>query len=869
MSELHITPQFHLRGNAAFDRQGNGLGLLALLNAPGGTQGLEENYFRRFARDFITRLCNAPAPEGKELAELFAATRPVPEAFAFFALEAPLMMGGEFLDGTFLARLHGELEAAVQAAFKTFQGDFPAYLRSLGRHWQDVGKVSFHLAENKGATKEDYPFAFMASFIHRLSENDKPKHLPLAAALKAYAHDRAALQTLLAPIQHAAQGSELIRELLESRRVFQPAAWTPAEAYAFLKDIPVFEDANIVVRVTNLWKERPPTASVSVSVSDKSTGHLKVDNLLYFSADVTLDGQPLTRAEIGELLASEGGLVRLRGQWVEADPARIARLLKRFENTEPVTMGEGLRALAGLDDGLTDDDRTLCRIQAAGKLKEMLERFGNPASIEMPPLPDKLAGTLRHYQTDGVKYLNAATAFGMGVCLADDMGLGKTLQTLSLLTLWKNMGRLDGLPVLLVLPATLLANWKHESAAFTPDLNVAILHPSCLDKEQMAALTADPAAFLASYDLALISYGMLTRLDALRRIEFPAVIADEAQAIKNPGSKQSLAVRAIRARCRIALTGTPVENHLTDLWSLFDFINPGLLGTIAGFKKFLGESDGNYASLRRLTRPFILRRLKTDKSLIPDLPDKTEVKAWCSLSRKQAALYEIAVKHLAKDLEERDRTERQGIVFNYLMQFKQICNHPAHFSGSGDFAPESSGKFQRLAELAEPIAARQEKLLVFTQFREMTEPLHDHLTRCFGRPGLILHGGTPVHKRRGLVDAFQTEDGPPFFVLSLKAAGVGLNLTAASHVIHFDRWWNPAVENQATDRAFRIGQKRNVLVHKFICAGTLEERIDEMIASKQGLADELLSVGAEQLITAMSNNELLDFLKLDLTTMEQ
>ena len=354
------------------------------------------------------------------------------------------------------------------------------------------------------------------------------------------------------------------------------------------------------------------------------------------------------------------------------------------------------------------------------------------------------------------------------------------------------------------------------------------------------------------------------------------MILDEAQAIKNPAARQTRAVKELHAWGRIALTGTPVENRLGDLWSLFDFINPGLLGSAAEFgrlvKQLSADSSRQFAPLRQLTGPYILRRLKTDKRIISDLPDKTEVTAWCALSKAQAALYEQAVREMARQLADVDdeSVERRGLVLAFLMRFKQICNHPSQWLHDGGFEPAESGKFLRLRELAEAMAARQERVLVFTQFREMTAPLADYLAHLFGRPGLVLHGSTPVRERHKLVAAFQHEEGgPPFFVLSLKAGGTGLNLTAASHVIHFDRWWNPAVENQATDRAFRIGQKRNVLVHKFACRGTVEEKIDQLIEEKKSLATELLGhagdegEGAAARLTEMADDELLRFVALD------
>jgi non-specific serine/threonine protein kinase len=347
-------------------------------------------------------------------------------------------------------------------------------------------------------------------------------------------------------------------------------------------------------------------------------------------------------------------------------------------------------------------------------------------------------------------------------------------------------------------------------------------------------------------------------------------VLDEAQAIKNPDAKQARTAKKLKAQSRFALTGTPIENRLGDLWSIFDFINPGLLGSAKEFTNFtkrLADRPHNpYGPLRELARPYILRRLKTDKTVIADLPDKTEVKAFCQLSRKQAALYQQAVKQLAELLENTEGIQRKGLILSFLMRFKQICNHPSQWLGDGAWSEEDSGKWERLRDIAEVIAAKQEKVLVFTQFREVTAPLAAFLGSVFGRPGLVLHGGTEVKKRKELVRRFQEDESVGFFVLSLKAGGAGLNLTAASHVVHFDRWWNPAVENQATDRAFRIGQNKNVLVHKFVCRGTVEEKIDHMIESKQQLSKDLLEGSADLLLTELKDEELLRLVALDLNS---
>ena len=371
---------------------------------------------------------------------------------------------------------------------------------------------------------------------------------------------------------------------------------------------------------------------------------------------------------------------------------------------------------------------------------------------------------------------------------------------------------------------------------------------------------------LTAVDLVITSYGALLRYDWLSSTRWRVLVIDEAQAIKNPGSKQTRAVKQLIAHTRIALTGTPVENRLGDLWSIFDFTHPGLLGSGQAFGRYvrrLAEAK-TYRPLRELVRPYILRRLKTDKSVIADLPDKTEMKAFCHLTATQAALYQKAVEELAEALDRSEGMGRKGVVLSFLMRFKQICNHPSQWLGDGGWGETESGKFARLRELAEVIAAKQEKMLVFTQFREATQPIAAFLGHVFGREGLILHGGTPVSKRKGLVRRFQDDELTPFFVLSLKAGGSGLNLTAASHVVHFDRWWNPAVENQATDRAFRIGQSRNVLVHKFVCRGTVEDKIDQLIESKQVLVKDVLEGGAELQLTELSDQALLNLVALDI-----
>jgi non-specific serine/threonine protein kinase len=588
---------------------------------------------------------------------------------------------------------------------------------------------------------------------------------------------------------------------------------------------------------------------------------------------VMLDGEPLTEVEVAILLAGTENLVLLRGRWVEVDRARLQRTMEQFHAAEELaardglTFAEAMRMLAGA--AVTRDDPAApdtgwARVTAGPWLEQTLKELRAPVGDGIDP-GLALRGTLRPYQKAGTRWLHLLAGLGLGACLADDMGLGKTIQVLSLLLLVEQARGARPRPSLLVAPASLLANWVAEIENFAPGLKAAIVHPSAMPADQLKAFTAEQAL---DYDLVITSYGSLLRIPVFAETDWRFVILDEAQAIKNPNARQTKAAKALKARARIALTGTPVENHLGDLWSIFDFINPGLLGNAKQFTRYtrgLAERPHNpYGPLRELVRPYILRRMKTDKSIIADLPDKTEIKALCGLSRRQTALYRQAVEDLARSLEESGGIQRKGIVLAMLMRLKQVCNHPSQWLNDNVWAEEDSGKWARLRAIAEVVAARQEKMLVFTQFREMTGPLATFLGQIYGRPGLVLHGETAVKNRKVLVQRFQDDEIVPFFVLSLKAGGSGLTLTAASHVVHFDRWWNPAVENQATDRAFRIGQKKNVVVHKFICRGTVEEKIDTLIDAKKGLSDELLTGGDEINLTEMTNGEIMRMVSLDL-----
>jgi superfamily II DNA or RNA helicase len=855
--------------------KGPGHGLLCLgADEVGTVLPPELSYWREFGCRYVTALCAlhgigesrakppVPAPANSELEQL---------AFA-----VPPMAGAEYLTTPLLADLWHRIDAAFDAELAVAKLTVQEFLKGRHSAWNLVGRVHFNLAENR--KDEDAPFAFLATYTTRLSSAAKAQHLPLGKALQEYsgARNRERLLSLLVPVQRAAELCPWLKAMVDAGEIYHPLRWSPAEALALLKDVPALEGAGVVVRMPASWsKNRPAHPLVKVTVGGKAPSQLGMDALLDFQMEVALDGEALSKAEIRRLLAQSEGLAFIRGKWVEVDHDRLARALEQFEAIERraaddgLSFNEAMRLLAGAAiaaDGAEGAVAIDWSETVAGPwLAETLAGLRHPDGLARVDPGESLRGTLRPYQQAGVQWLYLLTRLRLGACLADDMGLGKTIQVLSLLLVLKAESRHTRKPSLVVAPASLLANWAAEIVRFSPSVKAVVAHPSAMPAEQ---LKSDSAETLADTDLVITSYGSLARVPWLASTPWRLVILDEAQAIKNPAAKQTKAVKALKAGTRIALTGTPIENRLGDLWSIFDFINPGLLGSSKQFSEFvknLADRPQNpYAPLRELVHPYILRRLKTDKSIIADLPDKTEVKTFCSLSRKQAALYQQAVDELSQQLEQVDGMKRRGLVLAFLMRLKQICNHPSQWLGDGAWAEADSGKFARLRDLAEVIASRQEKVLVFSQFKETTAPLAAFLGSVFGQPGLVLHGQTEVKKRKELVRRFQDDESVPFFVLSVKAGGAGLNLTAASHVIHFDRWWNPAVENQATDRAFRIGQTRNVLVHKFVCQGTVEDKIDQMIESKKQLAGDFLEGGAETQLTELKDEELLKLVALDL-----
>jgi superfamily II DNA or RNA helicase len=889
--ELRLTPQGHLviedqddapeidartltRLTEAFAR-GTGHGLVHLGAAEiGHALPPVLVWWRAYAARYIGSLClHASGAADDGAATLPDVPAPTEAERASLVLTAPMMAGAEYLTPDVLQDLWNEMARAFAISLAESGTGLQRFLTALNPAWNLVGRVHFNLAENR--RDAELPFAFMATYTTRLSAQAKAQHVPLGQALREYAgaSNRDKLLSLLLPVQRAAETCDWLRPMIDAGEIYHPLRWGPGEASRFLHSLPELESAGVVVRMPAAWRaNRPPRPQVTGTIGTRAPSAVGLDGILDFRMGVTLDGEPLTEDEIATLLSGTEDLVLLRGQWVEVDRARFERTLDQFRAAEALaardgmSFAEAMRMLAGAavtGEETAARDVDWSQVTAGPWLEQTLKDLRTADGGGADPGP-ALHGTLRPYQQAGTRWLHLLSGLGLGACLADDMGLGKTIQVLSLLLVDKARSP-NRPPSLLVAPASLLGNWAAEIEKFAPGLNAVIVHPSAMPADEIRQFIPERAA---DHDLAITTYGSLLRIPALAEIGWRFVILDEAQAIKNPNARQTKAAKALRGTARIALTGTPVENHLGDLWSIFDFINPGLLGSARQFSRYtkaLTERiDNPYGPLRELVRPYILRRMKTDKSIIADLPDKTEIKAYCGLSRRQAALYGQAVEDLAKSLEETDGIQRKGIVLAMLMRLKQICNHPSQWLNDAVWAEEDSGKWARLREIAEVVAARQEKMLVFTQFREMTGPLAAFLGQIFGQPGLVLHGETAVKNRKALVQQFQEDESVPFFVLSLKAGGSGLTLTAASHVVHVDRWWNPAVENQATDRAFRIGQKKNVVVHKFICRGTVEEKIDRLIESKRGLPDELLAGGGEINLTEMKNDEILRLVALDL-----
>ena len=663
------------------------------------------------------------------------------------------------------------------------------------------------------------------------------------------------------------QASGICAGVADSLQRKRPAGWKldAAMAYQFLTGESIaLEEAGYGIILPAWWTRRgtktKPTLRANVKTPQmQGGGGVSLATMLELNLEVALGDQVMTAQELEALAQLKTPLVRLRGQWVELNASEIRAALDFWNRNEETTLKDVIRLAVGA--GETPGGFDVDGVAASGWVEDLLGQLTGRAEFQELETPEGFCGTLRPYQQRGYSWLAFLRRWGLGACLADDMGLGKTVQTLAAIQQDRREG-VEG-PTLLVCPTSVLNNWRKEAARFTPDLLLMVHHGPSRRRD------AEFVEAARQHAIVVASYGVLARdVRFMAEVPWRGIVLDEAQNIKNPATRQARAARSLGADYRVALTGTPVENHVGDLWSVMQFLNPGLLGTESEFKRnyfipIQAERDEGAAQrLQRATGPFILRRLKTDRSIITDLPDKMETKEFCPLTREQATLYEAVLREAEQALEEAEGIGRRGAILGTLTKLKQVCNHPRQLLGDNSAIGGRSGKLARLQDMLEEIIAVGDRALIFSQFAEMGGILQRHIQDTFGKEALFLHGGVSRRQRDRMVERFQdVQKGPPVFILSLRAGGTGLNLTAANHVFHYDRWWNPAVENQATDRAFRIGQTSNVQVHKFMCAGTLEERIDLMIEAKQANAERVVGAG-EGWLTELSNDELRDVLSL-------
>ncbi|WP_094095165.1 DEAD/DEAH box helicase [Paenibacillus physcomitrellae] len=675
---------------------------------------------------------------------------------------------------------------------------------------------------------------------------------------------------LLLCLYKAAEWSPEIQEAMRSSRP-EGTELDQEEVYRFLsRTVPLLRRSGVTVQMPSRWtKEGKKRAGVKLrtgSWDPKETDRapragVGMQQLVTFKLEAVLGDRMLSQQELEELAASKVPLVFFQGEWIEIDVKEIRQVLKYMKKHEDgsMTFAELMHLAADPELDGQWEGMYVAGFEMEGLLQSLVQ--GNTlGSLETRPVPKSLQGTLRPYQERGFQWLSLMRKLGFGALLADDMGLGKTIQVITAM--------LDGSKeegaYLIICPTSLLGNWQRELSRFAPQLSVYIHH---------GGKRLHGEAFIQAcktYDVVLTTYQLAGRDSAeMRELYWSAIVLDEAQYIKNFGTKQAQSVMKLRAPQRIAMTGTPVENRLGELWSIFQFLNPGYLGTSAAFRRQFAaggdEHPEELARLRRLVAPFLLRRLKSDPDISKDLPKKIEMKSYCSLTAEQAVLYKNVTDELMAKIHDSQGIARKGLVLSSLTRLKQICDHPALQSdgaaASRTSAAGRSGKLERLLELADTVTENGEAALIFTQYVRMGELLARHIGSRYGFEPYFLHGSVPKKERDEMVHAFQEGSGPPLFILSLKAGGVGLNLTRANHVIHYDRWWNPAVENQATDRVFRIGQEKNVEVHKLICQGTLEERIDELIERKKALSEQVVGSG-EQWLTEMSADQLQELITL-------
>ncbi len=761
----------------------------------------------------------------------------------------------------------GKIFWEKEKEIRNFSQNIESWSRPVGMIFRSPFNLCFRLSEpgEKNGWKVDYllqPKADQSIYmpVERLWESGSRE------AKEMQKFGESPVEFILAAL---GQASGLCPKISESLKRKNPGGFSLdlQEAFIFLKEYAqALNSAGFNVLLPSWWVGQGYAKNLGLKVRAKSpqmqgTGSLSLDSMVEFDFRVSLGDVEMSLHELKSLAGLKVPLVKIRGQWTKIDKNQISSAIQLLEkkNRGKVPARDILALALGSKPEMGDLE--ISSVDSTGWLKELLDKLYGEAEFKVKSQPSGFKGSLRPYQERGFSWISFLAEYGLGACLADDMGLGKTIQTLALIQ--KQSQEREERPVLVVCPTSVVNNWQKEAKIFTPGLKVLVHHGSGRKKRK------EFSNICKKQDIVISSYGLLNQdIGFMREVEWAAVVLDEAQNIKNPETKKSKAARSLKGDFRLILTGTPIENHVGDLWALMEFLNPGLLGSQAYFKErfykpihIYGKKEAA-ARLKAITSPFVLRRVKTDKSIISDLPKKIEIKDYCNLTKEQASLYEAVVEEMKEKIREAEGISRRGLVLSTITRLKQVCNHPAQFAGDNSRIGGRSGKLQRLEEILKEAIELDERVLVFTQYSALGKMLKGYLQELFFEEVFLLHGGIPRKKRDAMVNCFQESNkAPHLFILSLKAGGTGLNLTRASHVIHYDRWWNPAVENQATDRTFRIGQDKNVGVHKFIVAGTLEERIDDMIESKIEIANQVIGAG-DRWLTELSNEDFYDLIKL-------
>lgn len=761
----------------------------------------------------------------------------------------PLCAGSEYVNNEWIEYHWQQMEDWLYETIKDFEGSIESCLSSYFPSFNVADRTYFHLVETKN---DVYPFGFLTSYTTKI--DNQVKHMPLSYALKEFKGDEKELLHLLTTIFKASNKCEILSSIIEKGQLFDPIYLTVDEAFQLLKAADFFKQCGIGFRFPSWWKKKNKMHT-QVTIGERIDNKLSLKSLLSVDLSFVIEGQPISKEELLKLLELKEGLIQFNGQWIEINHSKIMKLINQYDSykeqyEDGITFSDFLQLNQEINSKVIDENEV---VYESGTWLNSF-KVHNPSEESKFVLNNKFKGTLRKYQQYGVSWLNQMLNYGFGACLADDMGLGKTIQVLAIISTAIENNYFK--KVLLIVPSTLVENWISEKNKFTPFIDIFVLDKSEKELQEMD---------FNKKGIYITTYKMVSLRESINKEKWDLIILDEAQAIKNANAKQSKIIKQIESDNRIAMTGTPIENSLLDLWSIFDFINPGLLGGKKEFTNIIKKAKDNtqiYSSLRNVVEPFVLRRLKTDKNIIDDLPNKIERDLYIPLSSKQVTLYKKLISEVTTKIEDVQDIGKKGLILSTILKSKQICNHPSQYLKTSDFKESDSGKFIALKQLVEVIKEKHEKMLVFTQYKAMVEPLKTYLTSLFGYEGLSIDGSVSLSKRNERVKAFNSDKYYPFMVITIKAGGTGLNLTSANHVVHFDRWWNPAVENQATDRAFRIGQKKVVNVYKFICKKTVEDKINELINSKKELSSKIIGETEESTvswITKLDDNRLKEF----------